>query len=189
MATTATTFNPAPTRTPFISQGIDLVGTPVPRAELRFAIVGDEITAAASGESQSCLVVCSLPKGYAYYFMGCEIDLLETEAGDVVGWNADWRTYLLSSDTTGALRSLSGIKCTGCVPYYWSAALKGRIYQAAPIQRIIIPVYDTGAKYQCQNVNVALDGGPVTTYFTATFLQFDLNQAFHYALNTPQPVR
>lgn len=166
-----------------------MVGTPIPMAELNFVSVGGTLTEAAAGQDQCAIIACNLPKGYAYIFAGAEMDIQEAEAGDIADWNLDWRSYLLNTGTAGGEQWLAGIKMTGDRAYNFSATLQGRIFKAQPISKVVIPVYDTDALYQVQGCNVTIDGGPMTLYFLATFLQFDLNQAHHWAMNTPIPVR
>lgn len=191
MATTATNFVPSPLRTAFIGLPpvFDTIQTPIPQAELNF-VVNATVTAAASGEDQSLKVTCDLPQGYGYIFRGCEIMFDEAEVGDVEAWSTDWRAFLKNTTAaTGVGSWLAGVKLTSAVVYDLSSTLSGVILTAPGLSKILIPVLGEDGRFQVTSRNTTIDEGPMTLVFLATFLQFDLNQAHHWSVNTPFPVR
>lgn len=190
MATTATTLTPDYIREPFIGlpPQLSTLQSPIPQAELSFVTFQGSVTAAASTEDQLLTINCVLPTGYAYIFQGASLLLEETEAGDLAAWDQDFGTFLRNTNVAGPRRWLAGLKFAGGELYDRTAALKARIFVCPGYNKLIRATNGDGL-FSAAGRNVTIDEGAVTVYFVANFLEFDLNQARHWAVNTPIPVR
>lgn len=191
MATTTTTLTLASSRVAYIGVGVADGNNPIPRAELNFISYGGVVTAAAAGEDQLLSVVMSLPASYAYVLAHCSMWMFDAETGDMADWDTAFNA-LLTNVTSGTAPGswISGIRFSSDALWSRSAVLKGRTYVGTELpQKIIIPNVAGNARMVCDLRNLTVDGGPMTLYFLAKFLEFDLNQATHWAVNTPWPVR
>lgn len=191
MATTFTSFTPAAQRVGYLGLGADNLNNPIPRAELNFAVYAGVVTAAAAGEDQQLDVTCTLPPGYGYTLIHMSAWWFDAEAADTADWDADFRSFVSNVNAGSDPGSwLSGIAMPGSNIWHQSAVLTGRTFVAADLpQKIIIPLNGRSGLLTARNTNVTIDGGPLTFYFLAKFLEFDLNQAYHWAVNTPWPTR
>lgn len=111
----------------------------------------------------------------------------DTEVGDAADWDSAFRCYLTDDVSNGTW--LSCPIMNGSQLWSTSAILKGRSYQVTEVPRkLILPLNDVG-RLQVEGQNTSADGGPVSIFFLAKFLEFDLNQAHMFSINTPVPVR
>lgn len=189
MATTTTTFTPAYNRQAYIGFGFQgSLETPIPQAELNFIIYGETVTEAAAGLDQAIIVNCDLPAGYAYISRGVNVLLEDQEVGDIADWDTDWRAFAVNSLVASPSRWLSGIPLEGGLSWFHSATLSGRTFKADAFPKLI-NCNDGPGLLRGGLINPTIDGGPMALYWVASFLEFDLNQARHWAVNTPIPVR
>lgn len=191
MATTQTFLQPAPQRTGYIGLGLNDVSSLIPQAEVNFILRADTVIEAAAGKDQQLIIRCDLPAGFAYIFQGAQLLCDETEAGDMADWNTDLRSFL--QNTTAAApaqgRWLYPLSFTGGDLVNNSAVLKSRTFIAEAQSKLVIPLFGTVARMDSAFWNVVIDGGALTINFVAKFLEYDLNNAYHWAINTPIPVR
>lgn len=186
MATTATPFTPEPQRFAYVGIGSQSVDNPIPQAEVIFALFNQVVTAAAAGEDQNFSITCNLPKGYGYILSSVSLGLSENEAGDLANWNSDLRARLTAGDNLWRATPLF----TASALYLRTAVLKGRSFQIPdPPNKIILSIGDNQATFAAESWTATIDQGSLAIDFLAKFLQFDLRQAYHWAVNTPWPVR
>lgn len=195
MAITATDLTPEPTRVPIIGPIMttkDSWMTQVPKAEIVFSGNNETVTAAAAGESQRLRIHCLMPKGFAYVFMEGSVQMRETEVDDLNDW----------SDNASCLITADEILLNDFVYYKQidkpaegapssSETLKEAVYtfRHEGLNKVINPRNNSQPVLRFDTTNLVIDGGPLTTYFYFRFLQFDLNQAFYWAVNSPFATR
>lgn len=184
MATTSTTFTVAEARFGFISEIVNISESPIPKAEIIYAITGGTVTAAAAGEDQEMIIFCPLRQGYAYVLTEMEMLFREAEAGDI----GDWDASMTATTTNGAW--VAANRFDGGIAVNNSTSLQDRTFKCAqPTQKIIIPTGPAAANLFIRGWNTSIDGGPMTVNFLARFLEFDLQQAHHWAIQSQFPVR
>lgn len=182
MATTSTPFTPPRQRLGFIAE-IPIQDLPVPKAELIFAQSAQTITAAAAGEDQQFTITCQLPASFGYVLTEGSVFLRDAETGDIDDWSADLTCTLTNGDWLAAQALIGGL----VVPN--TSILADRSYSLKePSQKIVEPIGTTGNMF-IRGWNKVIDGGPMTIWFLFRFLEFDLRQVHHWAINTPFPIR
>lgn len=191
MATTDTIITPDIYRIPYIGVGPPSVDNPIPIAEINHVSFNATVTAAAAGEDQKLVVKCDLPQGYGYVLSHMSMWMYDAEVGDMADWDTSMNSYLTnvgSGSTPGSWISGTRIKSDGL--WTRSSTLKGATYLATELpQKVVIPSLGVKGQFYTEMRNLVIDGGPMTFYFLAKFLEFDLNQSYHWAVNTPWPVR
>jgi len=186
MATTTTNFTPAPSR--FSYSGLDVPSNvPIPAAEISFRVDAGTVTAAAAAEDQKWQLHCYLAEGYAYILKGLNLYIYDAEAGDMADWTNQVACWL-TNNTDGAPQYIIGLPMAGDIALT-TAVLKSASWQVALPKKIIIPLGGHQGELHLAQFNPVADGGPMTLYFQADFLQFSIEQAHHWAINTPWPVR
>jgi len=195
LPTTLTEFSPSPERFSFIGlppgYNQDASAIPIPAAQISFRVYGGTIAAAAGAADQSFRIHCLLREGYAYILNDVSMYLTDAEAGDIADWGTKVTAYTsnVADGETGESPWLAGVPMEGINVINGSTALGAGIYTPARIpQNIIIP-NSANAELHLNMFNAQTDGGPITLYLLATFLEFSIQQAHHWAINTPWPVR
>lgn len=192
MASTLTAFVPRPERFSYIGlpPGMLTETVPVPRAAINFRINAGVVTEAAAGEDQLFSIACLLAEGYGYILSEINLFFNDAEAGDGADWGSMLTAWVSNTDVTHDDRILSGIKFEGYTMVTSTTALSSSVFQVDLVpSQTIIPVQGTSGKLHVSGFNATIDGGPLTLWFLAKFLEFDLAQAHHWAVNTPYPVR
>lgn len=185
MATTTTAFIPERARFGFIAPeaGYLIESMPVPKAELIYAITAGVVAAADTGEDQAFSIACLLPDTYGYVLTEGSVFLRDTEAGDIDDWGDDL-TCTLTDGNWLAAQDMIGGKVTPN-----TSTLGDRTYVIKnPSSKIITPI-GTGGNLFTRGWNKTIDNGPMTLWCLFRFLEFDLRQVHHWAINTPFPVR
>lgn len=197
MAIITTTLVPGPQRFPFIGQSPDMEQwtTEIPKAEILFAEVGTSITLAGVGDSQRLAIVCDLPVSYAYVYLGGTVMLRETVAGDLANWDDEAEFFIDNSPSSvgaqGRWRWHQRMRKdpVGAISG-GSVTLVESVFQGdLELPKVIIPLPNDQVRLVFQVDNVSTNDAAMTTDFFFRFLQFDLNQAFFWAVNMPTLVR
>lgn len=195
MATTTTEFNPNPIRFSYIGLPPDSdVTSPIPKAEINFIINAGVVTAAASGEDQEYMIHCALAPGYAYVLMNVNMYILAASVADSADWEDNANAWTSNANVHGGQpdfvgRYLSGLRLEGITTNPGNG-LGLKTYQVGNVtNNIILPLRGYPGALHISNINDTIDGGALTMYFVARFLEFDLQQAHHWAINTPWPTR
>lgn len=188
MATTATIFAPTPRFFPYA--GIDdnqKAITGIPRGEIAFSIIAGAVTVAAAAEFQSIAVTCLPPPSYAYVVR--EI-FASYSADDADDWSGCGLGNLSDAEAAGARLNtmIYEMFANGAIDLE-TVFLRNWTPQQLPKQ-VVYPTVPNGSIFS-QNTfaNPVADGSAGTFTFNARFLQFDIAQANHYAVNYPLPVR
>lgn len=190
MAVTTTNFTPPPVVFPFLGLGqLGLDRSSVPRSELLFKeFGGDAITAGGVGNTQRSTIICNLPQNFAYAIAEIHISL-RTIAGTTNSWNK--HAKVLYSDAQASERTFKvplalqsqGVTDTESDPTVVYSLVRN-------VNSVLVP--PTGTMGQSLNItfNNAVEDAPETTLVAfIRVYQFDIEQAHHYAVNTPQLVR
>jgi len=188
MATTATIVSPE--ATPFPYRGMpDIVGqaTGVPRGEISFSEPDGDITVAAAAEFQRLDVRCCLPIGYAYVFREMHLSLSGADSND---WSLFGHGTFGDAETAGIRENsmLFEFASRGVIPIETNPRITYS-YVNLPKQ-VVLPVSNAEGPIAILSIiNPVADGTLMKFIFSARFLQFDIEQANHYAVNSPLPVR
>lgn len=158
----------------------------IPRQELEFNILNGTVDAEAGGDSQFITISCVLPVGFVYAWVGCNLGVTGSTVGDdfnkvaqaifrdgVADANTKYRLWVPSELAVSTPNNTFQI-----LSYVW---------RDLP-NRILIPANDTGLLQVTLN-NPVIDGSAATVQFSARFLVFDIVQAHHYLVSTPQLIR
>lgn len=161
--------------------------TPIPRGEAIFSVFFDTIAAPSAGDSQSMSITCALPTTFAYILMEATVEIYDAEVGDTADWDPALRATVRESASQGEW--IATPRMDAGAAFSISAILKGKVYQMLdPPKKMIIPKVGGGEVFFAMQ-NTSVDGGPMTCNALVKLLEFDLNQAHYYAVNTPVPVR
>lgn len=188
MAVDTTVFTPALEKFPY--SGMDTLGgdrSGNPFAEIGYAVVGGAIAVEAGGDSQKIDVQCNLPVNFAFSLMSLSAKLSGT---DIADWEAVADCFMTDGATTGGEKRTKLI----AIPS-WSEGITGtdkvRIYRfdfkglgvILPGNAVSIP------QIRFILSNDTVDGSAMTLNFFARVLQFNIEQAYYFAVNSPMPVR
>lgn len=187
-----TTTNITPVAVPFPYSGMpDIMGqlTGVPRGEVSFFVDNVEVPLTTGGNDQRYNINCILPQGYAYVLRELFMLIHGTNSGN---WS-DVAIANLQDAETNSLRDnlmpfemfTNGLLETG------SATFARKAYTACQVpKQVLYPAApQEGIKLEIINANTTVDQAVCNVQFNARFLQFDVEQANHFAVNFPAPVR
>lgn len=179
-----------PEATPFPYAGMpDIVGqrTGIPRGEVAFNVDGGSVTLAGVGDTQRANVTCTLPGGYAYVLRETFLSMtaIDVEDWDDVGFGSFQDA---EQSTVRKNRMLFQLVSAGAVNIT-TAKRRCWDYTILPKQ-VLYPASATeGAVYIATIINAVTNGAAGNLVFNARFLQFDIEQANHYSVNSPMPTR
>lgn len=187
MSIDTTVFTPTMIRFPYIAPPAlaipDSWLTPIPRGEGIFSIFNGVVAAPSAGDSQSLSINCILPNSFAYVLVEVTCRLQDTEIGDSADWDDNMQSYVTDDASNGswlAAPQTPGLR-------YRTNNLQvvgGQAFQMMlPPKKMILPKSDEGGLF-LTNYNNSIDGGPMQIFFMAKFLEYDLNQAHFFAVNT-----
>jgi len=166
--------------------GMDLVNTPVPRAELNFQIELGAVTLSGVGDTQAVNIKCVLPLSFAYLVQ--EISITGFFGTDANDWD-DWgicRIKSINTEPTQTWQHSFDLWSRGA----FGVGLDGKNYHlntSPDLNRLAIP--GVSADLTVILANTASNKSAMTINFLARFLQYDINQAFSLGPNVPVPVR
>lgn len=191
MALITTTLNPLATPLPFIAPApaIDLWNTPIPRGEIVFIESAAAITIAGVGDDQRLTINCNLPVGFGYVMAETNMMLTSSDAAqweavcgfrlrDENGGNHRW-TIHRRFEASATVITIGG-------------SGKNRIYELVqndPPRKMVICNLAAPGQLTVNVRNLTTNQAAGTLDFFTRFYQYDLNQAFRYAVNTPTLVR
>lgn len=182
MATITTTFTPTASYFPFAGLG-RRPSTSGPRAEVRFGEKDAEITLSGTGDDQFARVQCMLPVNYSYTLSEIHIRLFTALNEVDLTWEPT-AIAILGGEFNIPMEGVSVNQIPG---------LQGkRGYMVYTFKDLPKTVWKPQAGLAIMNVdmyNVNLEEPAVKLDFYARFLQFDINQAIDYEVNTPSLVR
>lgn len=186
MAVATTTFTPPPMRQAF--SGLDSVGgerSPWPNAEQRFCVLAGAVDVEAGGDSQKVDIQCDLPVNFAYTLMEIHMSIF---GADIADWETNGDCFF--TDGTGSLPQ--GRTMISAIPA-WSEGVVGTLlafrfdFQGMGVQLPANAVSTPQLRFIMANDTI--DGSAMTVNFCARFLQFNIEQAHHFEVNSAMAVR
>lgn len=188
MAVTTTNFDPP--GIPFPYSGLDTLGgdeSPHPFTELRFNVLAGAVPVEAGGNTQRADITVTLPRNFAYTLMDIHYSMTGADGAD---WDAGvdcWFTDGTSSTGPANLRTFIAI-----IPA-WSEQIAGNLrafrFDTTKMGVIIPGSPDSTPQFRTIHQNLNINGSLMTVQFHMRVLQFNLEQAYYFAVNSPTPTR
>ncbi len=186
MATTTTTTDLTPEY--FAFSGLppleSLENSPFPRGYTVFEDSSVAITVAGAGEDQIWRIEADLPIGYAYVLVEAHVQL-QGAIADLAGWDTAMGGEIVSPGRSipfdGLASPDSDIMAT--------TALDRRIFSFPDLSTTILIAEDTTATMILRIGNHTTDDGAMTGSVFIKFMTYDIEQAHHFQIHTPQLVR
>lgn len=145
------------------------------------------IVVAGAGEDQQVKITCTLPRGWAYVFVEATMRLTNV---DIADWD-DCASSEMQDSTSGPVHFIAHMTmCNDGSIAHASTTQPIKTYHVVnPINKVILCNGDGDGRLRFIIMNTTIDGaaGQVDCY--ARFLRFEMNQAHHYAVNTPVSTR
>ncbi len=186
MATTTTTTAPDPEIFSFSGlPGLqDLERSWYPRGYLSFEDGSVAITVAGAGEDQVWRINCVLPIGYAYILEDVHIWMQGTLA-DLAGWDSVMNGELIFDDPLRTIQ-FDGVT-TGDT--FATTTIDRRVWTFPDLPKAIVVASDAISQVGFRVGNHTTDDAAMAGGVFVRFLQFDIEQAHHVRIHTPQLVR
>jgi len=181
---TDTNFTPDLKKFALVGLPIGQDRSPVPRSELIFTVSSGAILIATGGNDQEVNITVVLDTGFSYSIQECYASIKSVDA-------ADWQDNGFVIVNTGALLGttvrieLESELSTAFV----DGANVNRGYQWRNFPGNLLMPSDTGASATFKLGNQVIDGAAATLQFMCRVLQYDIEQAHHYQVNTPTLIR
>lgn len=160
----------------------------MPRSEIIYAGENEIVTLGGVGDEQRLDITCDLPQNFSYALAELHADI-STAGGTTNTWDVDAIAFIV--DATGPDRTVNvsmPVTAGGVVD---DIVLPRRVYKLEnPMKAVLVPPPNsTGAKLGITfNNDVQGAVGALVTFFIR-FYQYDIEQAHHYAVNTPNLIR
>lgn len=184
MATTTTTVAMQGTTFPYIGPTQGYLGVPV--AELLF-FQAAAITVAGSGEDQILNITMALPKGWAYVLSELNFEISGADAAD---WDDCVRCQIRDSVASPSFSANLTLCSVPGETWSTSTAIKGKTYQLLdPLKKTIISNQAGDGRVFLNVMNRVIDGAAGNTEIFCRLLRYSLEQAHHFSVNNPMPVR
>lgn len=160
----------------------------VPSGEVRFFATSESIPAPGVGNNNQLIVICQCPLNSAYVLIDLSLRI-SAVSGDVEF--DDQMTALLADTGEAATRTYAIPIPFDSAGQAANQALEMKIYTAPVIPQVVVV---PGSPSAAANLtigayNTTVDGDAHVMTFFARFLRYGIEQAHHYAVSTPQPVR
>lgn len=174
---------------PFMFTGLE--GLPeqdrsrLPRGRIDFA-ESSVVIAEGALEIQLWIVSCTLPEGYAYAIQEVHSGVAGTLA-DV----ANWDTAALGgfTDTDNILISFDGVNVAGVTSISLTNTQRMYTFDIPPKSIIVGSTGAAGTVLTVTHSNPTIGDAAIAGTFFASFMMYDIEQAHHVLVNTPQLVR
>ncbi len=165
--------------------------SPFPRGELTFVADTEAIALTGAGDNQNLRIRCTLPQGFAYVLADLAFDVFAAVAGDANNFPVNATAFIVDSSVAGQDRTYrtdfsmisesSSLTPGNLIKTYRPVNQGGKVIRCAPGQ--------TG-EMRLDAFNLTANDGAYTLHtFFARFLQYDIEQAHHYQVNSPVPTR
>jgi len=180
MAIVTTINTPIPKFVPIIGVG-ENQWSQIPRASVDFFTGVVAIPVATGGDTQKVEVNMVLNQGYSYALSDLTFLLWGV---DVADWDSNAFCAWTNADSATEYADLA-LHNEG-----QNAHQPGKTYhlEAAPPSRLMYHV-DNGGKLQIVLTNTSIDGTSMSARAFARFWVYDINQSWHYGVNTPTLTR
>jgi len=158
--------------------------SPIPRSMLVYSTGAADVAVPAAGKSQLAQITCSLPISYAYVLSHLS---LVVWGADIADWDAEaYGSIQNSQDTEIVDLGMSNAGITS-----GTGALSGRVYHFPHAMIPSKPVFAllVGSKVKMHVGNTTIDGSAMEIRLTAHVWQYDFDQSYSPAIQTPVLVR
>lgn len=186
MATTTTTSTPDPRV--FSFSGLpplrSLEQSSLPRGYVSFEDGSAAITVAGAGEDQIWRINTDLPIGFAYVLAEVHI-WLNGIIADLADWDNAVNGELLFDSPLRSVQ-FDGLATEDT---FGSTTVDRRVYTFPDLPQSILLASDTSSTVGFRVGNHTVDGPAMQGGFFIKFLQYDIEQAHHYGIHTPQLIR
>ncbi len=186
MAVATTTFTPSAMVFPY--EGLPTLGgdhSQHPFAELRFNILAGTVAVEAGGDSQKIDVQVTLPRNFAYTPMDVHFSIFGADF-------ADWEAFADCFWTDGLGTGPNPRTVLAPIPC-WNEGVSGtlRSYRFDFERMGVLKPGGGGStpQFRVLLVNPVINGSAMTVNFSARFLQYNIEQAHYFAVNSPTPTR
>lgn len=161
--------------------------TNIPRSEKIFTAINAAVTVAAGGDTQAIVMNQVLAEGFAYVMLEGAVQL---SGADVADWNTAIFATLDDTTANPRFRDIYQVDRGGVSSVGGGGAALSTCYRCTSCPtKMLIPSTSPGGQNRWVLENIVPDGVAMTVICFFRFLVFDLNQAYHWAVNTPLPVR
>lgn len=159
----------------------------VPRREVRFAVIDGAIAAGGAGNTQTLRVNCLPEPNFAYVIIEAFANI------DIVGTNnfQAEAVYSITDDRADIARTYFWFNQMSGTAAVSAGGVKSKIYRAAQVPQLTVTPAAEGDGMQLQFTftNFVENDNAYTYDFFCRLLQYDIEQANHFAVNSPSPVR
>ncbi len=186
MATTSTVSDPDPVYFPFtgFEKGPSRISSPYPRGQVTFSNASVAITVAGAGEDQLWRINMVLPIGYAYVLVEVHFQI-QGALADLAGWDTVFNGEINLTNPVRAI-PFDGVSLGDT---FATTLLDRRIFTFPDLPKDIIISDDGTAQAGFRVGNHTTDDAAMTGIIFGRFLQYDVEQAHHYLVQTPQLIR
>lgn len=162
----------------------------VPRQEVRFIDKGTTVPDPGVGDNQAVSVLCLPPPNFAYALVDLNLFVQSSLAGT---FNLPKGFFTLFQDAlTSAASTVVASLCVeaGVIVHSTGGAVDTFQYCLRdPFRQIMVPQPGNQVSLGMSMFNPTADDVDYTVAVYCRMLMFDINQANHYSINTPQLVR
>lgn len=189
MATITTAIIPPAIFLPYIGPDntMDTWQSSIPRGEILFRVDDDAVLISGVGDNQLLTITASLPRGFAYVLAEANMKI---QNADVDAWQDGCQFRLQDSIAAARWNSNSRFE-SGALVINNATAVFNKNYDLVrpPLQKLIVCDRGDAGRLSVSCMNLTTNQAAGTVTFLARFYQFDLNQAFFWAVNMAFPVR
>lgn len=189
MATVTTTITP--TTTPFAYSGFNepwAEGTALARGELRFNNSGTNIAATGAGDNQQVTITLNLSSLFAWVLCDFSV-LLTSNASETVNF-ADQAQLFLTDASDSSLRTVfANMELISQGTNFHSGVGQKLYMPRRTYSGVVISPLGGAPQLQARFFNTQAQDAAYTGSVDGRFLQYDLSQANHVAVNSAVPVR
>ncbi len=193
MAVIETNLTPTPMIFPW--RGITDISrerSEVPRAEIRWSEVNTDITDGAAADNQGMSIAATLPANFAYVILDLFASITQTVAGASNSW--DQQAFMSVNDDNSGVADSYNIPVSLASPGITSDNSGNQrevvCYVASQLPRIVIlPREGATASISSIFINPTVNEADFTVRYFLRVAQYDVTQAYHWAVNTPTLTR
>ncbi len=194
MALVTTTVTPSPRSFGFTGIGHEDPKDAIPRAELVYSFLDETIDSTGVADLMRLQVDIRLPQSYSYSLVDFALSIKgdQTDMTAKIPTGVTWQLFdAVTAAKQLALYSAEAPSIAGVLPVNANVGFDARIQYSVPHKPKMTWVLQPGEDGRCLINLTALDlntaASEASGYFR--FLQYDVDQAHHWAVNTPSLTR
>lgn len=190
MADITTTFSITPQLLGF--SGLDEAmrnNSQVPRQEVIYNVLDGDIPLTGVGDNQIISITTALPSGYAYVLAEVSM-MLSAASGTTNGFADTFAGFVVDGVSGRNFQRFFEMTAPGLIIAGPQTALPARCYSPRNLPQVVILPPEGEVSLMALLIKNATAGDVAYKLnFFARFLMYDVNQAHHWAVNTPTLVR